>query len=103
MKISVITINYNNGEQLEATIQSVVSNVTVLRELLGEKAEYIVIDGGSVDCSVSVLQKYSEYISYWISEKDKGIIMQLIKEFLLHRGSIVFSLIQVIPFMKMIH
>lgn len=51
MKISVITINYNNGEQLEATIQSVVSNVTVLRELLGEKAEYIVIDGGSVDCS----------------------------------------------------
>ena len=73
MKISVITINYNNGEQLEATIQSVVSNVTVLRELLGEKAEYIVIDGGSVDCSVSVLQKYSEYISYWISEKDKGI------------------------------
>ena len=48
MKISVITINYNNGEQLEATIQSVVSNVTVLRELLGEKAEYIVIDGGSV-------------------------------------------------------
>ena len=42
MKISVITINYNNGEQLEATIQSVVSNVTVLRELLGEKAEYIV-------------------------------------------------------------
>ena len=50
MKISVITINYNNGEQLEATIQSVVSNVTVLRELLGEKAEYIVIDGGSVDC-----------------------------------------------------
>lgn len=30
MKISVITINYNNGEQLEATIQSVVSNVTVL-------------------------------------------------------------------------
>ena len=64
MKISVITINYNNGEQLEATIQSVVSNVTVLRELLGEKAEYIVIDGGSVDCSVSVLQKYSEYLYY---------------------------------------
>ena len=63
MKISVITINYNNGEQLEATIQSVVSNVTVLRELLGEKAEYIVIDGGSVDCSVSVPQKASKYIS----------------------------------------
>ena len=37
MKISVITINYNNGEQLEATIQSVVSNVTVLRELFGRE------------------------------------------------------------------
>lgn len=103
MKISVITINYNNGEQLEATIQSVVSNVTVLRELLGEKAEYIVIDGGSVDCSVSVLQKYSEYISYWISEKDKGIYHAMNKGISVAQGSIVFSLIQVIPFMKMIH
>lgn len=103
MKISVITINYNNGEQLEATIQSVVSNVTVLRELLGEKAEYIVIDGGSVDYSVSVLQKYSEYISYWISEKDKGIYHAMNKGISVAQGSIVFSLIQVIPFMKMIH
>ena len=43
MKISVITINYNNGEQLEATIQSVVSNVTVLRELLGEMVEALTV------------------------------------------------------------
>lgn len=92
MKISVITINYNNGEQLEATIQSVVSNVTVLRELLGEKAEYIVIDGGSVDCSVSVLQKYSEYISYWISEKDKGIYHAINKGISVAQGEYCFFL-----------
>ncbi len=92
MKISVITINYNNGEQLEATIQSVVSNVTVLRELLGEKAEYIVIDGGSVDCSVSVLQKYSEYISYWISEKDKGIYHAMNKGISVAQGEYCFFL-----------
>lgn len=76
MKISVITINYNNGEQLEATIQSVVSNVTVLRELLGEKAEYIVIDGGSVDCSVSVLQNILNIFLIGLVRKIKVFIMQ---------------------------
>lgn len=69
MKVSIMTINYNNGELLRTTAKSVACN----KEILGEETEYIVIDGGSTDNSVSVIQQYSEYIAYWISEKDKGI------------------------------
>jgi len=66
MRISVITINYNHGDLLETTIQSVVAQSF-------HDCEYIVIDGGSTDHSVSVIQKYAAYISYWVSEKDRGI------------------------------
>jgi len=66
MRISIITINYNNGDLLEATIKSVI-------EQTFPDYEYIVIDGGSADDSVSIIRKYSNHISYWVSEKDKGI------------------------------
>ena len=66
IKLSIITINYNNKKGLEKTIESVVAQTT--REF-----EYIVIDGGSTDGSVEVIKKYAEYIDYWISEPDKGI------------------------------
>ena len=65
-KISVITVNYNNGDLLETTIKSVI-------EQTFSDYEYIVIDGGSTDNSVSIIEKYSDSISYWVSEKDKGI------------------------------
>ncbi len=66
LKLSVITINFNNSDGLGKTIESVFQqNFT--------DYEYIIIDGGSTDGSVDVIKKYSENISYWISEKDKGI------------------------------
>lgn len=34
--------------------------------------EYIVIDGGSTDCSVEIIKKYSKHLTYWVSEKDSG-------------------------------
>ena len=66
MKISVITINYNDCEGLRATIGSVVSQTY-------DNYEFIVIDGGSTDGSVDVLKEHNESITYWASEKDKGI------------------------------
>lgn len=65
-KITVITISYNNKEGLEKTLKSVTSqNCT--------DYEYIVIDGGSNDGSKELLESFSNKISYWVSEPDKGI------------------------------
>lgn len=66
MKLSVITINYNNRDGLRQTIESVVGQT--FRDF-----EYIVIDGGSTDGSVDVIKEYADKIDYWVSEKDNGI------------------------------
>lgn len=64
--IAVITINYNNCTGLEKTIQSVIAQQTA-------DFEFIVIDGASNDGSRELLEKYTDKISYWVSEKDSGI------------------------------
>lgn len=66
MKFSIITINYNNCEGLEKTIQSVI-------EQSYKGYEYIVIDGGSTDGSIDIIKKYEPSITFWVSEKDSGI------------------------------
>lgn len=67
MKISIITINLNNKDGLKKTIESVV-NQTVF-----DKVEYIIIDGGSTDGSVEVIEEYKDKLHYYVSEKDNGI------------------------------
>lgn len=66
MKLSIITINYNNKEGLKETIDSVMTQTT--REF-----EWIIIDGGSIDGSKELIEDHSEYISYFVSESDNGI------------------------------
>lgn len=66
MKLSVITVNYNDRNGLLSTIKSVVGQSF-------KECEYIIIDGGSTDGSVEVIQQNEEYITYWISEPDNGI------------------------------
>lgn len=66
IKLSVITINYNNAKGLEKTIQSVISQTFI-------DYEYIIIDGGSYDGSKEIIEKQTTKITYWVSEKDKGI------------------------------
>lgn len=66
MKLSIITINYNNYEGLKKTINSVV-------EQTYQDFEWIVIDGGSTDGSKELIEQYTEHFSYWVSEPDKGI------------------------------
>jgi len=65
-KLSVITINYNNAHGLEKTVNSVLSQTY-------NDFEYIIIDGGSTDESVEIINKNNDKISYWVSENDKGI------------------------------
>jgi len=64
-KISIVTPSYNQAQYLEQTIRSVL-------EQEYPNLEYVVIDGGSEDESVEVVQKFSDRIHYWISEKDFG-------------------------------
>lgn len=66
MKLSIITINYNNLQGLEKTYLSVVSQIW-------QDFEWIVIDGGSLDGSKGFLDSHQDKFSYWVSEPDKGI------------------------------
>jgi glycosyltransferase involved in cell wall biosynthesis len=66
MKLSIITINYNNYEGLKKTVESVISKVI-------DDIEYIVVDGGSTDGSAEYLKEVNCNHYSWISEKDNGI------------------------------
>ena len=66
MKVSVITVVYNNARGIEQTIKSVINQSY-------KNLEYIVIDGGSTDGTLTILNKYKENIHTLISEPDKGI------------------------------
>lgn len=64
-KLSIVIPSYNQGEYMEECLRSVLlQNYPNL--------EIIVIDGGSSDKTISILEKYSPWISYWQSKKDKG-------------------------------
>ncbi len=63
--ISVVTPSYNQGQYIEETIRSVL--------LQGyPNLEYIVMDGGSSDNSLEIIQRYSPWLTYWTSERDEG-------------------------------
>jgi len=65
-KISIITSCYNSERYLEQCIKSII-------EQNYDNLEYIVIDGGSTDGTLDIINKYRNKISYFVSERDKGI------------------------------
>lgn len=65
-KLSIITVNRNNRNGLQKTIDSVICQT--LRDF-----EWIVIDGGSTDGSKELIEQYADHFAYWVSEPDKGI------------------------------
>lgn len=66
MKLSIITVNLNNRDGLQKTIDSVICQT--FRDF-----EWIVIDGGSTDGSKELIEQYADHFAYWVSEPDKGI------------------------------
>ena len=66
MKLSIITINYNNLEGLKRTYDSVVSQTC-------QDFEWIIIDGGSTDGSREFIEERQDMFACWCSEPDKGI------------------------------
>jgi len=64
-KISIIIPSFNQGQFIERTIKSVLDQNY-------NNLELIVIDGGSYDNTLDIIQKYESKIKYWISEKDNG-------------------------------
>lgn len=85
IKVSVITINYNNAEGLRKTIKSVAEQT--FREY-----EYIVIDGGSDDGSKEIIAEHQNQLSYWCSEKDSGIYNAMNKGILKAKGDYLLFL-----------
>jgi len=80
--LSVVTICLNCRDELESTMAS------VLRWPSSE-VEYIIIDGGSSDGSVELLQQYDSQLEYWVSEPDQGISDAFNKGISLCRGDVV--------------
>lgn len=91
MKLSIITINYNNAACLRKTIESVASQTYA-------NFEYIVIDGASTDESVNIIKEYAEATLpcgerfYWVSEPDNGIYHAMNKGIRMAKGEYIHFL-----------
>lgn len=83
--ITVITVVFNGENHLEDTIKSVINQTY-------DNVEYIIIDGGSTDCTVDIIKKYDGQIDYWVSEKDSGIYDAMNKGIRLACGTFIHHL-----------
>jgi glycosyltransferase involved in cell wall biosynthesis len=81
-KISIVTPSYNQGDFIEETILSVL-------EQNYPNLEYLIMDGGSTDQSVEIIKKYEKYLTYWVSEKDRGMYEAIQKGFAKTNGDIM--------------
>lgn len=85
MKLSIITINYNNLAGLQKTMQTVLE-----QSFTGY--EYIIIDGGSTDGSKTYIEQHAGQLAYWASEKDGGIYDAMNKGIAVAKGELLMFL-----------
>lgn len=85
MKISVITVCYNSQNVIEKTIQSVINQTF-------QDIEYLIIDGGSTDKTLDIINKYKDKIEKIISEKDNGIYDAMNKGIINAKGDYIIFL-----------
>jgi len=85
MRLSIITINFNNREGLERTLRSISQQDF-------KDFDHIVIDGGSTDGSAEFLQKNSSRFAYWVSERDRGVYHAMNKGVLAAKGDYLLFL-----------
>ncbi|MEJ8801762.1 glycosyltransferase family 2 protein [Pontibacter sp. H249] len=82
MKVSIITIVYNNRETIADAIESVLGQTY-------SNIEYIVVDGLSTDGTVEVVKSYGSRIAFFVSEKDNGLYDAINKGIRLATGEVV--------------
>lgn len=82
MKVSIITVVWNNAKTIKYAIDSVLSQTY-------ENIEYIIVDGASTDGTVEIVKSYGDKISKFISEKDKGLYDAMNKGIKLATGDVV--------------
>ncbi|HEV7231456.1 MAG TPA: glycosyltransferase family 2 protein [Bacteroidia bacterium] len=85
LKISIVTPSFNQGAYLEQTICSVL-------EQGYSNLEYLIIDGGSKDDSVAIIERYANKLAYWVSEPDNGQSHAINKGFQKANGEILMWL-----------
>jgi glycosyltransferase involved in cell wall biosynthesis len=82
MKVSIISIVFNNKSCITDCIESVLSQSY-------KNIEHIVIDGGSTDGTQAIIEKYKSKLGFYISEKDNGLYDALNKGILKASGDII--------------
>ena len=81
-KVTVVTVVFNDAAHIESTMLSVIGQTY-------KNIEYIVIDGKSNDGTTDLIKRYSDKVTTWISEPDKGIYDAMNKGLALASGDYV--------------
>jgi glycosyltransferase involved in cell wall biosynthesis len=80
--VTIITVVFNGEKFLEETIKSIINQQY-------DNIEYIIVDGGSTDSTLKILEQYDNVIDYWVSKKDDGMYDALNTGLTLSTGKLI--------------